>query len=143
MKPEKLGNPIVAGAIVTQLPWAWLFKVVVGCVIVYTVVGRFTNRFESAREVSSFGPANISTGQAKIKANIIHQAMRGFGNGFDIVRQNLAGINHNGWVRLYNAFGNRPSNIPLSDDKNLAEWLEMEFSTNQLNELRVLVPNVF
>lgn len=143
MKPEKLGNPIVATAIVTQLPWSWLFKVGVGCLIVYQVIGSFKKRFKSVREVSGFQPASISIGQARVKANIIHEAMRGFGSGFDVVRQNFANLNYNGWVRLYNAFGNRPDNIPLSDDKNLVEWLQDEFNNDKLNELRVLVPNVF
>lgn len=140
---NKLGNPIVAASIATQIPWAWLFKVGVGCVIVYSVVGSFKKRFQPLSEVSHFNPSNISLGQAKVKANIIHQAMRGFGNGFTTVRENIAGINYNGWIRLYNAFGARPDSIPLSEDKNLVEWFQEEFNLEELSELRVLVGKLF
>ena len=143
---DKLGNPaVIATAVATQIPWGWLFKVGVGCVIVYTVVGSFKNRFKSLQEVSGYQPSNISVGAAKVKANIIYQAMRGFGNGFTTVRENIAGLNYNGWVRLYNAFGNRSNNvhIPFREDKNLAEWFQDEFSVDELSELRVLVGNLF
>lgn len=140
---DKLGNPAVVAAIGSQIPWAWLFKVGIGCVIVYNVAGSFKKRFQSLSEVSGYQTANISIGAAKVKADIIHQAMRGFGNGFTVVRENIAGLNYNGWVRLYNAFGNRPDNIPLSEDKTLSEWFQSEFSNNELSELRVLIPGVF
>jgi len=140
--PDGLGNP-TAIAVASQLPWAWLFKVAVGGIVIYSVIQGFKRRFVSLNEVSGYNNSNISYAQAEMKANMMHQAMRGFGNGFKIVRENIAGLNYNGWVRLYNAYGNRESTIPFSDDMNLIEWFQDQFSNSELSELRVLVPNVF
>ena len=94
-------------------------------------------------EVTAFGPANISFGQAESKADVLHSAMKGFGSGFYTVKNTLAGINYNGWVRLYNAFGHRETSVPFTDPMNLVEWIQSEFSTDELDELRVIINNVF
>lgn len=143
---DGLGNPVAAGVAATavsQIPWGWLFRTGVIVGLVAYGINSFKKRFTRLNEVSGYNDANISYAQANMKADIIHKAMLGFGNGFKTVRENIAGLNYNGWVRLYNAFGNRADSIPGNDDMNLIEWFQDQFSNNELNELRVLVPNVF
>lgn len=138
-----LGNPLVVATVASQIPWGWIIKVAVGSFVAYRIVQSFKKRFTPLNQVSGYNKPNISFAQAEMKADVIHQAMKGFGNGFTVVRENIAGLNYNGWVRLYNAFGNREDSIIGSDDKNLIEWFQNQFSNNELSELRVLVPNVF
>ena len=140
--PTGMGNP-AAIAVATFIPWGFLIKTGVLLGIGYYVLNSFKKRFVKQEEVSKFGPANISDSQAKSKADAIHTAMLGYGNGFEIVRENIAGLNYNGWVKLFNAFGNREDSIPGNDDMNLVEWFMDQFDTQELNELRVVLPGVF
>lgn len=139
---DGLGNPALI-AVASVIPWGFIVKTVVVVGITYYAINSFKKRFSSLNEVTAFGPANISFGQAKSKADVLHTAMKGFGNGFSTVKNTIAGVNYNGWVRIYNAFGNRPDSLPGTDDMNLQEWIQSEFSENQLDELRVLIQNVF
>lgn len=140
--PDGLGNPALV-AVASVIPWGFIVKTIVLGGIAYYAIRSFKKSFSKLNEVTSYGAANISFGQAKSKADVLHTAMRGFGNGFATVKNTIAGINYNGWVRLYNAFGNRPDNIPGTDDMNLVEWFQSEFSEDELDELRVLINNVF
>lgn len=140
---DGLGNPVIVAAAVSQIPWKFIFTTVVVVVGFNYAIKSFKKRFSPLNEVTSYGQANISFGQAKSKADILHVAMKGFGNGYATVKNTIAGVNYNGWVRLYNAFGNRPDSLPGTDDMNLVEWMQSEFSEDQLDELRVLINNVF
>ncbi|MFY0481663.1 hypothetical protein ACI6PS_03585 [Flavobacterium sp. PLA-1-15] len=140
--PPGMGNPAVI-AVASVIPWGFLIKTGVLLGLGYYVLNSFKKRFVKKSEVERYGPASISDGEAKSKADAIHTAMLGFGNGFEIVRENIAGLNYNGWVKLYNAFGNREDSIPGNDDMNLVEWFMDQFDTQELNELRVILPGVF
>lgn len=109
----------------------------------YVVVNKWTNRFVPAQEASYYPAANVTTSQAQTKADTIYTAMKGVGNGFQIVAANIAGLNYNGWVRVYNAFGNKQGIIPFSAKMNLTEWFADQFNEEELAQLRFLVPNVF
>lgn len=139
---DGLGNPALI-AVASVVPWGFIIKTAVVVGGIYYAINSFKKSFSALNEVTSYGPANISHGQAKSKADILHVAMKGFGNGYATVKNTISGINYNGWVRLYNAFGNRPDSIPGTDDMNLVEWMQSEFSEDQLDELRVLINNVF
>lgn len=104
---------------------------------------KYTNRFVALSENKNFQSSNITTNQAQTKAETIYNAMKGFGNGFEIVKTNIANLNYNGFVKLYNAFGHRQGSIPFSNKMNLVEWFSDQFSDEELNELRFLVPNMF
>ena len=104
---------------------------------------RYTKRFVSLVENKNFASSTITNNQAQTKAETIYNAMKGFGNGFEIVKTNIAGLNYNGFIKVYNAFGNRQGSIPFSDKMNLSEWLSDQFNGEELNELRFLVPNMF
>ena len=109
----------------------------------YVAYNKWTNRFVAAKEAPYYPAANITTSQAQTKADAIHVAMKGIGNGFQIVAANIAGLNYNGWIRVYNAFGNRQGVIPFSSKMNLTEWFADQFNEEELAQLRFLVPNVF
>lgn len=111
-------------------------------------VGYFAYRkifggFSPLKENKRDKPSNISTGMAKNKAEAIYSAMYGMGNGFKSVKQNLMGINANGFVRIHNAFGLRKGINPLSKKMTLIEWFNDQFSQNELMELRFIIPNFF
>jgi hypothetical protein len=109
----------------------------------YWVYRKYINRFESLREVSNYPDSNITNAQAITKAETIYGAMKGAGNGFQIVATNIANLNYNAWVKVYNAFGNRQGAIPFSSKMNLVEWFADQFNDEELAQLRFLVPNVF
>ncbi len=157
---KKLGNPAVAAVVssgaaksasegqkavvqatASVIPFALKTIFILG--VGYVVISKYTNRFVPSKEVPYYPTANVTTSQAKTKADAIHGAMKGFGNGFQIVAANIAGLNYNGWVRVYNAFGNRQGVIPFSAKMNLTEWFADQFNEEELAQLRFLVPNVF
>jgi hypothetical protein len=104
---------------------------------------RFTNRFVSLKENSNYPVSNITNNQAQTKAETIYNSMLGFGNGFEVVKTNIAGLNYNAFIKVYNAFGNRQGSIPFSDKMNMVEWFSDQFDEEELTELRFLVPNMF
>lgn len=109
----------------------------------YYAYRKIFNGFSPLKENKRDKPSNISTGMAKNKADAIYSAMYGMGNGFKSVKQNLMGINANGFVRIHNAFGLRKGINPLAKKMNLIEWFNDQFSQNELMELRFIVPNFF
>jgi alpha-acetolactate decarboxylase len=135
------GQKAVVQATASVIPFFLKTIFVLG--VGYVVVNKWTNRFVPAKEASYYPAANVTTSQAKTKADAIHGAMKGFGNGFQIVAANIAGLNYNGWIRVYNAFGNRQGVVPFSAKMNLSEWFADQFDDEELAQLRFLVPNVF
>lgn len=104
---------------------------------------RFTNRFVSLKENPNYPVSNITNNQAQTKAESIYNAMLGLGNGFEIVKTNIAGLNYNAFIKVYNAFGHRQGSIPFSDKMNMVEWFSDQFDADELTQLRFLVPNMF
>jgi len=143
-----LKNPAVAVAgyevakqTATVIPFIIKTAIIGG--IAYLAYTSFVKRFKKIGENKNFPPANISIGEAQTRANSIYAAMYGFGSDIKTVQQNLAGLNYNGWVRLYNAFGNRAGINPLGDKNDLVYWLNDQFDEEQLQELRFVLPGLF
>ena len=109
--------------------------------VTYFAWRAWQNRFISLGQNNNLEPANVSDGQAKTKADAIYEAMYGVGANYGVVRANLVGLNYNGWVKVYNAFGKRKT--LLQSEMNLAEWLIDQFSNSKLEELRFLIGDVF
>ena len=109
----------------------------------YLAIRKIFNGFSPLQENKRDKPSNISTGMAKNKAEAIFSAMYGMGNGFKSVKQNLMGVNPNGFVRIHNQFGLRKGVDPFSKRMSLLGWFTDQFSQNELMELRVLIPNFF
>ena len=110
----------------------------------YKVYQKFFNNFSSLSQHPRYEPAKITDATARAKAESIYRAMYGFGNGFNTVFMNLKGTSHNDFVKIYNAFGNRSSAIPMSPEKNLIEWITGgEFNNVELIKLRSERPDFF
>lgn len=161
---KKLGNPAVATALsseagqkaisnasdnkkavvqATASTIPFLIKTVVVLAIGGYIYYKFTNRFRSLNENPNYEQSNITESQAKTKAESIFSAMYGFGGNYSLVAQNLAGVNYNGFVRIYNAFGLRQGAIPFSEKMNMIQWFADEFNDSELEQLRFLVGRNF
>ena len=110
---------------------------------VWFVYNKFTNRFVKFGNNPNYPAANISDGQAEAKAIALYEAMYGFSANEELVKLQIAGLNWNGWVKVYNAFGNRKGFNPLGEAMNLVEWINDEFSAEALARLRFVLPNCF
>ena len=97
--------------------------------------------FSKLGEDKRYRPANISITQAKARAEAIYTAMLGFGANYKAVENNLAGLNHNGFIKIYNEFGERRSST-LSK-MNLVEWLQDQFNEEDITKLRFLIKGFF
>lgn len=149
MKPtkSKLGNPIAAVAgvkAIEQASTALPFLIKLGAVTALVVVGYriYTNRFVNIKESSSEPPANISMAQAKTRADSIAGSISNFSNDFKNVSTQLTGLNYNGFVRVYNAFGHHRGTL-LGGDLNLIEWLQNQFNSFQMKQLSFLLNGRF
>lgn len=67
--------------------------------------------------------------------------MYGPGDNFNKVATNLKGLNYNGYVRVYNAFGERRG-MDLKK-QNLEEWLYDNFTESEIKQLKFLTNNAF
>jgi hypothetical protein len=156
MKNKSLGNPAVLATVLnsdvakdkmkTQSEIAKsTIPFIVKTLFVLAIFGfayyKITNRFKALSENANYPTSNITEGQATTKADAIFEAMYGIGSNFDIVAYNIAGLNYNAWVKLYNAFGERRGSDLQKG--NLVEWLNDQFSNYELEQLRFLVSNVF
>ena len=141
---SKLGNPFVAATVVQQSATALPFLIKLGAIITVAVVGykMYTNRFKKFAENSALPPANVSLAQAKGKADSIGKSITLFSNDFDNVSKQLAGLNYNGFVRVYNAFGQQRGTY-LAGDLNLIEWIENQFTAYQKQQLSFLLGGAF
>lgn len=146
MKPpqSKLGNPIVAATLVQQSASALPFLIKLAAITGLVVVGyrMYTNRFVKFKENSTLAPANVSFAQAKGKADSIGKSIGLFSNDFENVSKQLSGLNYNGFVRVYNAFGQQRGTL-LAGELNLIEWIENQFNTYQKQQLSFLLGGAF
>lgn len=126
---------------ISLVPFVFKTLFVVGGI--YVAYNLWSNRFIKLGVNTNYPSANINDGQAKARAEAIYEAMYGIKSNKEIVAMNIAGLNYNGWVKVYNAFGNRKGINPLGSAMNLAEWINDQFSGQDLLELKVILPGVF
>lgn len=120
----------------------FLIKTAVVCGIGYYIYYRYTNRFVGLKENSKYPTANVTTAQAKSRADAIYGSITLFGNDFTSVSNNLAGLNYNGFVRVYNAFGHQTGTL-LGGDLNLVEWIKNQFTEYEVSQLSTLLNGAF
>lgn len=144
---SKLGNPAIidAGAKVVEksaetIPFLIKFFTVLG--VGYYMYSVYTNRFVKRKENTSYPAANVSYAQAKSRADAIYSSISLFNNDFDNVARQLTGLNYNGFVRVYNAFGHKRGTL-LSGDLNLEEWVYNQFTPYQVQQLSFLLGGAF
>lgn len=108
-----------------------------GLVFAYHKIFGFTKWNEN----KNYQPSNISTAQAKARADAIFSALYGVGANYSTVEHNLTGLNHNSFIRIYNEFGERRGATFVK--KNLIEWLQDQFNEDKLTQLRFLIKGFF
>lgn len=148
----RLGNPAavaataVAGKAASEVAVKtvpWLIKVAVIGGVIYVGYRIISGQFVKAKYNSNYNDANVSDAVAQAKAESIYQAMYGYGANVQVVAEQLFGLNYNGWIKVYNAFGKRqPWNV-FADPLTLVEWFNDQFDTSEMSILRTALPNVF
>lgn len=143
MKKSKL-NSAVQSEIVknTASVIPFLIKTIVVLAIGYFIYYKFKNRFIKFDEKSNYAPSNITMEQAQSKADAIASSIGWFSNDVNAVAEQLAGLNYNGFVRVYNAFGKRTGTL-LGGDLNLIEWIKNQFTTYEIAQLSSLQNGIF
>ena len=107
----------------------------------YIIYRKVTGAFSKVKEDKNYRPANISIVSAKQRAENIFNAVYGVAKDFSKVSQNLSGLNHNGFIRVYNEYGSRRG---LDFKKlNLTEWLYDQFNATQIAQLKFITNNSF
>lgn len=121
----------------------WAVKwIAIGGAIFY-IINTFAKKFTKLQYDRSLDPANITPGEAASRASRLLKAMKGFGANVDEVGAALAGLNHNAWILVYNTFGLQQSSVPGTDPMNLSEWILDQFSGDDLDTLRMILPDEF
>ena len=152
MKKRGLNNPaIIATAIsseqgqkaIKETKSAFALGAKVGVVLLVLGIAYYKifKGFQKIKEDPSYTPANISVTSAKARAESIYTALLGFGANYDTVEAKRTGLNHNGFIRLYNEFGERRSSV-LSK-MNLVEWLQDQLNQDEIIKLRFLIKGFF
>ncbi|MFC4817621.1 MULTISPECIES: hypothetical protein [unclassified Flavobacterium] len=155
---SKLGNPAITAVLATPegqkalsnathasskaIDLAFtVLKVGIFCLGGYLIYNKFINGFDTKKEDSNYRPSNITTQGAAIRAENLYRAMYGPGDNFNKVATNLKGLNYNGYIRVYNAFGERRG-MDLKK-QNLEEWLFDNFTESEIKQLKFLTNNAF
>lgn len=131
----------IADAGISILPFVFKTVFVVGGL--YVAYNLWSNRFIKLGVNPKWPASNINDAQASARAEALYEAMVGVGADKDVVAMNITGLNYNAWVKVYNAFGNREGILPFSKEMNLVEWINDQFSGDDLLELKVILPGVF
>lgn len=97
--------------------------------------------FSKLQEDVRYKPSNVNVTEAKARAEAIYTALLGFGANYKTVENNLTGLNHNGFIRVYNEFGERRSATLVK--MNLVEWLQDQFKEDDIAKLRFLIKGFF
>lgn len=97
--------------------------------------------FKKVPEDKRYKPSNISATQAKARSEAIYTALLGAGANYKTVEANLSGLNHNGFIRLFNEFGERRS--ATLTKMNLVEWLQDQFKEDEIAKLRFIIKGFF
>jgi len=110
-------------------------------------IGKFKNRFVNLKEKSNYPTANVTDAQAKAKANSIISSKSffdefDFGDQYNATADALAGLNYNGFVKVYNAFGHQKGHL-FGGDLNLIEFIHDQFSEVEIQYLSALQNGVF
>ena len=107
------------------------------------LIHRYTNRFVKWDEKPGLPKANVTFEQADARADAIYNALDWeIFDDFDTVKANIQNLNYNGFVRVYNAFGNRAGNF-VTGRKTMMEFLNDQLDSEELQELRFLMGGAF
>lgn len=159
MKKKGLGNPAVIASVLTSPQGqkmieksqektektlntgVTILKFLALAGVVAVVYYKFIKGFEKLKEDPRYTPSSVSFTQAKARAEAIYTALLGFGANYTAVEKSLIGLNHNGFKRVYNEFGERRS-ATLSK-MNLIEWLQDQFGEDDMAKFRFIIKGFF
>lgn len=108
----------------------------------WLAIRMYKNRFTAMKYRSDLPVSNITDGQAKARASAIGGSINLFDNSFENVVNNIRGLNYNGFVKLYNAFGHQTGSL-FSGELDLIEWVNNQFTDSQIQQLRFLMGGQF
>ncbi|AVM49312.1 hypothetical protein [Capnocytophaga sp. oral taxon 878] len=99
------------------------------------------NRFVKAKYNGNMPRSNVSPAAAQAKAEALYQAMKGAGTNEEAIKRALAGVNYNGYIAIYNAFGKRePGGLTFSlgngNYEDLTSFLHGDLSESELAAVR-------
>lgn len=102
------------------------------------------NRHRRLKHSEQHAASNVSPSAAKAKADSIYAATKGIGTNVKEVYKALTGVNYNGLIDIYNAFGKRePGGLNFSlgngSDEDLWGFLKGDLNENELKNLRNLL----
>lgn len=101
------------------------------------------NRFKKMKYNPKAAKSNVSPASAIAKANALYAAMRGAGTNEKEIYKALTGVNYNGFVAIYNAFGKREGALNFSlgnrGDEDLLSFLQGDLGEKELATLRNLM----
>ena len=103
---------------------------------------KFTHQFVKRKEIAKFGQANVTQAQAEARAAAIAASNGWLSDDYEMVASNLAGLNYNGFVRVYNAFGST-TNYWFGADLDMIEWLYSKYSAYEMEQLSMLLNGAF
>lgn len=146
-KGRGLGNPAVAAVVAQQtasvIPFIIKLAIVGG--LGYWAYGKITGRFQPLKTNPNYPASNVSDAQAITRANAIKSSLATFdftGHEFETTQANLAGLNYNGFIKVYNAFGKQSGHF-FSGNLNLIEWIHDQFNETEINKLSLLLGGAF
>ena len=125
----------------------WLIKFAVVGIVGYIGYKSFVNRFKNKSENPAFPKANITQAEAQTRADSIANAGSfnipgSMGSQFSTTSDMISGLNYNGFIRLYNAFGEHSGLNPFKK-MNLIEFIQDQFSAYEIKQLSFLQNGAF
>lgn len=122
------------------IPWLLKFGFIIGTL--WFVWYKYNNRFQQLKYNSSYPKSNITDTDAETRASTIYNSISLFDNSFEAVKDAIAGLNYNGFVKLYNAFGHHTGTI-FGGELDLIGWCKNQFSDDQILKLKFLLGGQF
>ena len=159
MEKEGLGNPVaVAAAGAKAVSWTkrnWKPLAITAGSLLTIYAGYRIYKFAFPGGISNDpkqDPSQINDSQASVLAERLYQAMYAGGTDEDAIYAALEGLNHNDYVKVSKAFGERSYFYPTGEAPvfdwmgaylTLEEWLIQELSISEINDLKRILPEVF
>jgi hypothetical protein len=144
MNKKGLGNPAITKALASREGQKLGFTVL-KIALITTALGiayyKIFKGFKPVKTDTRYQPSNINDTQAKARAEAIYTALLGVGANYNAVENNLTGLNHNGFIKIINEFGERRSSTLTK--LTLVEWLQDQFNESDIAKLRFLIKGFF
>lgn len=126
----------------------WGFKALfITAIVVGTgyVIYKKVTEFKDKKYDGTQSPSNVSDNEAAARAKAIASSLALFdyvGDEFEITSKNLKGLNYNGFVKVYNAFGEQKGHA-FKGKLNLIDWIFDQFSDYEVQQLSFLTAGKF